>query len=134
MGNTDRIFSFGLPLEEAVGYSQGRRVGTTLRISGQYSHDMQGNFLHPGDFERQVRTAFENMDRVLAHFNAKRNHIIETNIFVRDLEDHISEFPALHKEYFGDYRPASNLFGVVRLGFPDQLVEIAAHADLSEEG
>jgi enamine deaminase RidA (YjgF/YER057c/UK114 family) len=71
------------------------------------------------------------VDRVLAHFKASRNQIVETNVFVRDLADHFFEFAAIHKEYFGDNRPTSNILGVVRLALPDQLVEIAAHVDLT---
>jgi enamine deaminase RidA (YjgF/YER057c/UK114 family) len=134
MGNTESVFSFGLPWEDAYGYCQGRKIGSFLRISGQLSHDLEGNFLHTGDFEQQVRATFDNVDRVLAHFQARRSQIVETNVFVRDLADHFFEFAAVHKEYFGEHRPTSNILGVVGLALPDQLVEIAAHVDLTLEG
>ncbi|MHA7261843.1 Rid family hydrolase [Arthrobacter sp. TMN-37] len=132
MQNTDSVFNFGLPWEDAVGYCQGLRVGTNLRISGQLSHDPEGNFLHVGDFGAQVRVTFENIDRVLAHFHARRDQIIETNVFMRDFRENFATFGPIHKEYFGNHRPASNAWGVTALALPDQLVEIAAHVDLTK--
>lgn len=132
MNDSDSTFSYGVPWEDAFGYVQGLRRGSVLRISGQLSHDLEGNFLHAGDFVAQTRQTFENLDRVLAHFGASRHDIIETNVFIRDIQEHFSEFAALHKEYFGDYRPASNGYGVVGLALPDQLIEVAAHAILPD--
>ncbi len=132
MNDSDSTFSYGLPWEDAFGYVQGLRRGSVLRISGQLSHDLEGNFLHAGDFVGQTRVSFENLDRVLDHFGASRHDIVETNVFIRDIREHFSEFAALHKEYFGDYRPASNALGVVGLAIPDQLIEVAAHVILPD--
>src|SRR5947208_11631435 len=57
---------FGMPWEKLYGFTQAIRVGPTLYISGQLSHDMEANFVGEGDFELQVRTTFANLDRVLA--------------------------------------------------------------------
>lgn len=132
LNDSDSTFSFGLPWEDAAGYVQGLRRGSVLRISGQLSHDPEGNFLHVGDFVGQTRATFENIDRVLAHFGAERRDIIETNVFLVDIRDNFTEFAALHKEYFGDYRPASNAWGATGLALPEQLIEIAAHVMLPE--
>jgi enamine deaminase RidA (YjgF/YER057c/UK114 family) len=132
MSDPNSSFNFGLPWEDAAGYSQGLRRGSVLRISGQLSHDLDGNFLHAGDFIGQARVTFENLDRVLAHFGAQRHDVIETNIYIRDIRENFTDFAALHKEYFGDHRPASNAFGVVGLALPDQLIEVAAHVILPE--
>ncbi len=96
-------FGFGVPWEDLANYSQAVRAGDRLYISGQLSHDMDGNFLHEGDVEAQADVAFANIDVVLRRFGAGRT---------------------------GDHRPASNAFGVVALALPEQLIEIAATAVL----
>jgi 2-iminobutanoate/2-iminopropanoate deaminase len=40
MKNGFQTFGFGMPWEEAYGFSQALRSGPTLYISGQLSHDM----------------------------------------------------------------------------------------------
>lgn len=124
-------YGFGVPWEEASSYSQGLRAGDLLRISGQLSHDMDGNFLHAGDFQAQAALAFENLDRVLQHFQAERTDIVEVNVFVVDLRTHFDAALAGVRRYFDGHRPANNTIGVSALAFPEQLVEIAATAVLS---
>lgn len=55
------------------GYSQAVQAGDTLYVSGQLSHDSTGAFIGAGDFELQVRTTLDNLDRVLEHFGATRD-------------------------------------------------------------
>ncbi|MGE5765205.1 MAG: RidA family protein [Mycobacterium leprae] len=121
-------FGFGMPWEANYGFSQALRVGSTLHISGQLSHDMQGHFIGVDDFGLQVRTTLANLDRVLEHFGVTKRHIVETTVYVRELRRHFQDMSRLHAEYFGDHRPASTVIGVVDLALPDQLVEIAAVA------
>ena len=121
-------FGFGMPWEASYGFSQAIRAGSTLYISGQLSHDMEGNFVGDGDFELQVRTTFSNFDQVLAHFNARKEQVVETTVLVKDLRAHFDEIARLHAEYFGQHRPTSTLLGVAELALPPQLVEIGGVA------
>lgn len=123
-------FDFGVPWEKGFGYSQALRAGPLLFVSGQLSHDRQGRLVGEGDFELQVRTSFANLDRVLAHFGAKKEGVVETTIYVRDLPKHFDILARLNQEYFGAHRPTSTTLGVVDLAFRQQLVEIAAVAVL----
>jgi 2-iminobutanoate/2-iminopropanoate deaminase len=123
-------FDFGLPWEKDYGFSQAIRSGNTLYISGQLSHDAAAKFIGEGDFELQVRTTFENLDKILKAHGAGRNQIIATTVYVRNLRAHFTEINRLHKEYFGDHRPTSTLLGVSELALPQQLVEISAVAIL----
>ena len=43
-----------------------RWVGDTIYLSGQVSHDEQGNIVGLGDMEMQVRQAYANVEKVLA--------------------------------------------------------------------
>jgi enamine deaminase RidA (YjgF/YER057c/UK114 family) len=121
-----REFSFGVPWESLYGYSQAVQVGDTLYISGQLSHDSTGAFVGAGDFELQMRTTLDNLDRVLEHFGADRDQIVETTVLVRDLRDHFDAVARLHADYCGGHRPTSTVMGVSDLALPDQLVEIGA--------
>ncbi|MFD8071080.1 RidA family protein [Streptomyces sp. NPDC059718] len=121
-----REFNFGMPWESLYGYSQAVQAGDTLYISGQLSHDSAGTFVGTGDFELQMSTTLDNLDRVLEHFGAGRDQIVETTVLVRGLRDHFDTVARLHAAYCGDHRPTSTVMGVSDLALPDQLVEIGA--------
>ena len=59
--------SLGMPWEKEYGYSQAVKVGDTIYVSGQVSHDDNGNVVSPGDMEAQMRQAYANIRKVLAH-------------------------------------------------------------------
>ncbi len=124
--------SFGMPWESGYGFAQAIQVGPTVYISGQLSHDMEANFVGIGDFELQVRTTFTNLDRVLEAYGARREHVVQTTVYVKDLRQHFDAIARLHAEYFGGHRPTSTVLGVVDLALPEQLVEIAAVAVIPE--
>lgn len=126
MTDQSRTFNYGVFWEEEYGYSQAVRVGSTIYISGQLAHDAEGNFIGEGDFKAQLDAAFENLDKVLAHFGASRSQVVEDTVMVVGLQENFDELVAAHKAYFGDHRPASTAFGVTALAFPEQLFEIAA--------
>ncbi|MET9109085.1 RidA family protein [Streptomyces zhihengii] len=115
-----------MPWESLYGYSQAIRVGETVYVSGQLSHDRHGDFGGAGDFELQVRTTLENLDLVLRQFGAERGQIVETMVLVRNLRENFDTTARLHAEYFGEHPPASTVMGVSDLALPDQLVEIGA--------
>lgn len=70
-----KTFNHSVAWEESYGLSQGYSVNSTIYISGQFSHDMQGTFVGEGDFETQSRMTFENLDRVLEGFGVTRSNI-----------------------------------------------------------
>ena len=130
MSSATERFDFGVPWEIGYGYSQAVRVGDVLYISGQLSHDADGNFVD-GDFELQTKTAFANLDAVLCHYGANRAQIVQTTVRVKGLPSHFDAICQLHANYFGEDRPTSAVYGVVDLAFPNQLVEVCAIAHLT---
>jgi len=131
MSTGPETFNFGVPWEAGYGYSQAIRVGDVLYISGQLSHDADGNFVGDGDFELQTKTTLANLDAVLSHYGANRGQIVQTTVRVKGLPAHFDAICQLHADYFGDSRPTSAVYGVVDLAFPTQLVEICAGAHLT---
>lgn len=133
MSSQVKAFNFGMPWESLYGYSQAIQVGDTVYVSGQLSHDRDGDFVGAGDFEVQVRTTLGNLDLVLKQFGAERSQIVETTVLVRNLRENFDTTARLHAEYFGEHRPTSTVMGVSDLALPDQLVEIGALVRLDVE-
>ena len=136
------VATFGVPWEEAFGYVQALRRNGIIYISGQLSHDVCGKLVSPAqldedgkpsDFsntEAQLRRTYENAGRLLAEFGATFDDVFEETIYVLDVD---AAFPAaakVRKEFYGCEQPqvVSNLIGVSRLAFPEQLVEVTFRA------
>ncbi|BEO60859.1 hypothetical protein SMQE30_12820 [Serratia marcescens] len=131
MKNGITHYHHGVIWEEENGVSQGYRVKDTLYISGQFSHDMQGEFVGAGDIERQTQQTLDNLDRVLEGFGAERSNLAYVEIYLTDVLAYFEPCVALFKRYVGDHRPAGSLIGVTGLASPEQLVEISAIAHLN---
>ena len=139
---TVQVKNFGVPWEEAFGYAQAVQLHGVIYISGQLSHSKDGTLVapaplndngKPADFsnmEAQLRCTYENAVNLLAQFGATLSNVVEETLYVLDVD---AAFPAaskVRKEMYGTDRPrvASNLIGVSRLAFPEQLVEVAFRA------
>ena len=51
---TKEVFHLGVPWEDQYGYAQAVKVGDTIYVSGQLSHDDQGKIIAP---RRSIRRA-----------------------------------------------------------------------------
>ena len=51
--------SLDMPWEKEYGYAQAVKVGDTIYVSGQVSHDDKGNIVGRGDMEVQMRQAYK---------------------------------------------------------------------------
>jgi enamine deaminase RidA (YjgF/YER057c/UK114 family) len=136
----------GVPWEDAYGYAQAVKVGSTIYISGQLSHDDGGNLVGPATLDGsgkildssnmalQMRTTYENARRVLAKFGASLDDVVEEVIYVTDFEAAFAVAGKVRKAAYGTDRPicASTILGTTRLAFPQQLVEISFTAVLPE--
>jgi 2-iminobutanoate/2-iminopropanoate deaminase len=52
-----------MPWEDEYGYSQAIKVGDTIYLAGQVSHDGKGNILGEGDMAVQMREAYANIEK-----------------------------------------------------------------------
>lgn len=110
------------------GITQGYNVNGTIYISGQFSHDKEGAFVGEGDIEAQIRHTLDNLDRVLAEFNATKSNLAYVEIYLTNPQEHFEPVVRLFKEYVGEHRPAGSLIGVTYLAYPKQLIEVSAIA------
>ena len=123
--------SLGMPWEKEYGYAQAVKVGDTIYVSGQVSHDDRGNIVGPGDMETQMNQAYINVQKVLSQYGATMDSIVDEILFVTDME---SAFAAAgkcrEKAFSGTPIVASTIVQIQRLAFPDFLIEIKCVAKI----
>lgn len=107
--------------------AQGYRVGELLFISGQAAIDETGRIVGVGDFDRQARQAFENLDRVLRAGGSSLRNVVKVTIFLRDMSN-FQKIVELRGRYFTPPYPADTIVEVSSLYSPDALIEIEAVA------
>lgn len=138
------IERFGMPWEDQYGYAQAVKVGNTIYVSGQLSHDEQGNMVAPAgldeggrirdhsNMEAQMRQSYVNARRILARFGATLDNVVEEVIYVTDMDRAFAAAGPVRKEAYGSKRPAvaSTILVTPRLALPTQLIEIKLVARL----
>ena len=102
--------------------------GTTIYMAGQTGYQDERGEVHPGDFDSQVRIAFERMRKTLQAAGGGLDDIVTMTVFVTDMANG-TRFTQLRKEFFQEDRyPASALIGIKELARPEMLIEIQAVA------
>lgn len=116
-------------LSEPTGYTHvvDATAGRTVYVSGQISVDPDGRVVGDGDFERQTRQVFDNLELALRAADAGLNHVVKITVFVTDVGQ-IQKFREIRAGVFTGPPPASTLVQVVQLARPEWLIEIEAIA------
>lgn len=123
------IKNFGLPWEKD--YAQTVRVGDTIYLSGQVSHDENGNLVGSGDIEIQTRQIYLNIQKLLAEHGATMDNIVDEIIFVTDMQTGFDAVVKCRKDFFlGTPEVASTIVQIQRLAFPEYLIEIKCVAKI----
>jgi 2-iminobutanoate/2-iminopropanoate deaminase len=117
--------SFGMPWEKEYGYAQSVKVGDTIYVSGQVSHDDDGNIVGQGDMESQMRQAYANIRKVLSQYGATMDNIVDEILFVTDMNNAFAAAVKCRNEvFFGSPVVASTIVQIQRLAFPELMIEI----------
>jgi enamine deaminase RidA (YjgF/YER057c/UK114 family) len=129
--------NLGMPWEQAYGYAQAVKVGDTIWVSGQLSHDDDGNMvgaapvdgeghiLDHGNMRVQMAQSYANARKVLAQFGATLDNVVEEILYVTDMDAAFAVAGAVRAEaYGGSPVVASTILVTPRLAFPSQLIEI----------
>ena len=128
----------GMPWEDSYGYAQAVKVGDTIYVSGQLSHDDQGNMvgapplddkgriLDHSNMEIQMRQTYENAKKILGEFGATLDNVVEEVLYVTDMDAAFAASGPVRKAAYGLDRPnvASTVLVTPRLALPTQLIEI----------
>lgn len=122
---TKETKSLDMPWEREYGYSQAVKVGDTIYVSGQVSHDDKGNVIGPGDMEAQMRQSYANIKKVLAMYGARMENIVDEILFVTDMDAAFAAAVKCRQEIFsGTPVVASTIVQIQRLAFPQLMIEI----------
>ena len=131
MGINKETKSLGMPWEEEYGYAQAVKVGDTIYLSGQVSHDDEGKIVGVGDMETQMRQAYANIKKVLAEYGATIDNVVDEILFVTDMDSAFAAAVKCREEVFsGTPIVASTIVQIQRLAFPDLMIEIRCVAKL----
>lgn len=128
----------GMPWEDAYGYAQAVRVDDTIYVSGQLSHDDEGNIVAPAPLgergeilehsgmEAQMRQTYANAAKILGRYGATLQDVVEEVLYVTDMDAAFAAAGPVRKEAYGSERPvvASTILTTSRLALPTQLIEI----------
>jgi enamine deaminase RidA (YjgF/YER057c/UK114 family) len=131
------VRTLGMPWEQSFGYAQAVKVGDTIWVSGQLSHDDQGNIVGPapvddkgrildhGNMRIQMAQSYANAKKVLAQYGATLDNVVEEVLYVTDMDAAFAVAAEVRTEAYGE-RPvvASTILVTPRLAFPSQLIEI----------
>jgi enamine deaminase RidA (YjgF/YER057c/UK114 family) len=137
----------GMPWEADYGYAQAVRVGDTIYLSGQLSHDEEGNLVGPAplddqgrirdhsNMEIQMRQAYANAKRLLAQYGATLDNVVEEVLYVTDMDAAFAVAGRVRKEAYGSEKPdvTSTILVTPRLALPPQLIEIKFIAKIESQ-
>jgi 2-iminobutanoate/2-iminopropanoate deaminase len=123
--------SLDMPWEKEYGYAQAVKVGDTIYLSGQVSHDDRGNIVGLRDMEAQMRQAYTNIQKVLAQYGATMDNVVDEVLFVTDMDTAFAAAVKCRREVFsGTPVVASTIVQIQRLAFPEFMIEIRCVAKL----
>jgi 2-iminobutanoate/2-iminopropanoate deaminase len=128
MANREYLESDARQRERA--YSPAVKVtgGTTIYLAGHTGYQDDRGETYSGDFDGQVRTAFERMRKTLQTAGGELEDIVTMTVFVTDMANG-TRFTQLRKEFFREGRyPSSALIGIKDLARPEMMIEIQAIA------
>ena len=132
------VKSLGMPWEKEYGYAQAVKVGDTIYVSGQLSHDDEGNMVGPAplddqgqildhaNMEVQMKQTYANAKKVLGLYGATLDNVVEEIVYVTDMDAAFAAAGPVRKKAYGSEKPdvASTIFVTSRLALPAQLIEI----------
>jgi enamine deaminase RidA (YjgF/YER057c/UK114 family) len=140
---TRRVENFGVPWEESYGYAQAILDGDMIYLSGQLSHDAEGNLVAPApldddgrvkDFDNmgaQIEQTYANCKEMLSRFGATLDNAIEEVVYVLDMDAAFAAIPDLRRQAWGKAPVVTSTILVTpRLALPPQLCEIKMTARL----
>ena len=133
--------------EGIYGYNQAVKVKDVIYVSGQLGHDNEGVLVAPAELdangkptdfsgmEQQMRQTYLNAIALFAQFGATLDNVVEETLYVLDVDAAFEVAGKVRKAVYGNDLPqcASNLIGVSRLAFPQQLIEITFRAVLPND-
>jgi enamine deaminase RidA (YjgF/YER057c/UK114 family) len=119
------------PYAYAAVAPQGARLVFT---AGACPLDPAGETVAPGDVAAQAEQVMRNLRTALREAGADLEDVLKTTVYVATTrrEDLVTAWDVIRR-HFAEHDAPSTLLGVSVLGYPDQLVEVEAVAEVREQ-
>jgi enamine deaminase RidA (YjgF/YER057c/UK114 family) len=118
--------------QDPLGFSQAVAVHEPRQLlvcSGQAAVDSEGRVVSPGDMARQLDTALDNLETVLAAGGFQMGDVVQLRLYVTDIPAFFAAQQAFIDRFAAAGIPvAATLLGVTGLALPELLVEVEALA------
>jgi len=107
----------GMSWEAEYGYAQAIQVGDTIYVSGQLSHDDEGNFVGAAPLDDQgriqdhsntkvqMRQTYANAKKLLGLYGATLDNVVEEVLYVTDMDAAFAAAGPVRKEAYGSEKP-----------------------------
>ena len=114
-------------VEKAYGYTHAVKIGDDIKISGAVSMDDEGNPTAVGDLEQQMKNAYSDLGKVLAHYGYSFDDVIVENVFTTDMAKFL-EVAGYRSSIYTKQFPTGSWLEVKGLALPEFLIEIELEA------
>lgn len=111
------------PWEQQIGYSQAVRAGNVVYVSGTVG-EANGR---PADLDGQMKNAYREIEKTLAHYHANLSNVLVERIYTTDMQGLIAS-QNTRKSFYGSWLPAATWVEVKRLYEPSDKIEIEVEA------
>jgi len=119
-------------VEKAYGYTHAVKIGPTLIVSGAVSMDDQGNATAVGDLAQQMKNAYGDLEKVLAHYGYTFDDVVVENVFTTDMAKFLKA-SAYRSEIYTKQFPTGSWLEVKGLALPEFMIEIELEAHKAPE-
>jgi enamine deaminase RidA (YjgF/YER057c/UK114 family) len=119
-------------MNRKVGISRAVRVANVTAVSGTAPLGPDGRTVGIGDAGAQARRCLEIIAAALEKAGASLQQVVRTRALLVRIEDW-EAVAVVHREFFGQIRPANIVMQVSRFIDPDWLVELEADAIVEAE-
>lgn len=130
MDETPEYFLLRPDVEKAYGYTHAIKIGNDIKISGAVSMDDEGNPTAIGDLEQQMKNAYVDLEKVLAHFGYTFDDVIVENVYTTDMAKFLEVAGYRNSIYTGRF-PTGTWLEVKGLALPEFMIEIELEAHKS---
>jgi enamine deaminase RidA (YjgF/YER057c/UK114 family) len=118
-------------VEKAYGYSHAVKIGNDIKISGAVSMDDAGNPTAIGDFEQQMKNCYDDLGKILKHYDCTFDDVIVENIFTTNMPLFL-ELAAYRTSIYKNHFPTGSWLGVKELALPEFMIEIELEVHKTE--
>lgn len=127
VAETPEYFQLRPDVEKAYGYTHAVKIGATVIVSGAVSMDDAGNPTAAGDLVQQMKNAYSDLEKVLAHYGYTFDDVVVENVFTTDMAKFL-EASAYRSEIYTKQFPTGSWLEVKGLALPEFMIEIELEA------